>query len=110
MTNLESKHCVPCSGAAKAMEDREISMHLAKVPGWSVIEQEGVKRLSRSFAFPGFDEAMEFALKVGRLAGKEGHHPAILVEWGRATVSWWTHAIGGLHLNDFIMAAKTERL
>ncbi|NTV02055.1 MAG: 4a-hydroxytetrahydrobiopterin dehydratase [Chlorobiaceae bacterium] len=110
MTNLETRHCVPCSGAATPLGDEEISMHRATVPGWDVVELDGVKRLKKAFAFAGFTEAMEFALKVGRLAEAEGHHPAILVEWGRATVSWWTHAIGGLHLNDFIMAAKTDRL
>ena len=110
MTNLETAHCVPCSGAATPLSDDQISMHRSSVPGWELIEEKGVKRLSKTFAFAGFNEAMEFAVKVGRLAEEEGHHPAILVEWGRATVSWWTHAIGGLHLNDFIMAAKTDRL
>ena len=110
MTNLEAKHCVPCSGAATPLSDEQIDMHRASVPGWEVIEEHGVKRLSKVFTFAGFNEAMAFAVRVGRLAEEEGHHPAILVEWGRATVSWWTHAIGGLDLNDFIMAAKTDRL
>ncbi|NTU67557.1 MAG: 4a-hydroxytetrahydrobiopterin dehydratase [Chlorobiaceae bacterium] len=110
MTNLETRHCVPCSGAATPLGAEEIDLHRASVPGWEVIADGGVNRLSKVFTFAGFNEAMEFAVKVGRLAEAEGHHPALLVEWGRVTVSWWTHAIGGLHLNDFIMAAKTDRV
>jgi 4a-hydroxytetrahydrobiopterin dehydratase len=110
MTNLESKHCVPCSGAAVPLSDEELKNHRASIPGWNVAEEGGVKRLVKAFTFNDFKEAIEFTNKVGQLAEAEGHHPAILTEWGKVTVSWWTHAIGGLHLNDLIMASKTDRL
>ncbi len=66
--------------------------------------------LRRLFHFDTFAQALEFTTKVGELAEEEGHHPALLTEWGRATVMWWTHKIKGLHRNDFIMAAKTDAL
>jgi len=75
-----------------------------------VVEKDGIKRLERSFDFEDFVGALAFTNNVGELAEREGHHPDILTEWGRVTVSWWTHKIGGLHKNDFIMAAKTDAL
>jgi 4a-hydroxytetrahydrobiopterin dehydratase len=75
-----------------------------------VVTKDGIKRLERSFKFNDFAEALAFTNQVGELAEKQGHHPDILTEWGKVTISWWTHAIKGLHKNDFIMAAKTDRL
>ena len=77
---------------------------------WELAEVDGVKRLRRVFPFDDFAQALEFTRTVGEAAEAEGHHPALLTEWGRATVSWWTHKIKGLHRNDFIMAAKTDEL
>ena len=74
------------------------------------MEADGIKRLRRVFAFPDFGQVLRFTDRVGGLAEQEGHHPALLTEWGRTTVSWWTHKIGGLHRNDLIMAAKTDQL
>ena len=71
---------------------------------------DGIKRLRRAFKFKDFREAMQFTNRVGELAEQEDHHPAILTEWGKVTVTWWTHKIKGLHRNDFIMAAKTDSL
>ena len=68
------------------------------------------KRLRRVFSFDDFAQALEFTNRVGALAEEEGHHPALLTEWGRTTVTWWTHKIRGLHRNDFVMAAKTAVL
>jgi 4a-hydroxytetrahydrobiopterin dehydratase len=73
-----------------------------------VTERDGVKRLERSFRFADFESALKFTVGVGGKAEEAGHHPALLTEWGRVTVSWWTHAIGGLHRNDFVMAARTD--
>ena len=69
-----------------------------------------IARLERVFHFPSFADALAFTNRVGALAEEEGHHPALLTEWGRVTVTWWTHKIRGLHRNDFIMAAKTDAL
>jgi len=68
----------------------------------------GKEQLCKEFKFKNFVEALAFTNKVGELAEAENHHPAILVEYGKVTVSWWTHVIGGLHKNDFIMAARTD--
>lgn len=66
--------------------------------------------LRRVYKFRDFAQALSFTNKVGALAEAQGHHPALLTEWGKVTVMWWTHKIGGLHKNDFIMAAKTDKL
>jgi 4a-hydroxytetrahydrobiopterin dehydratase len=74
------------------------------------VEMEGVKRLERAYKFKNFREALEFTNQVGEIAEQEDHHPLIQIEWGKVTLNWWTHVIGGLHRNDFIMAAKSDRL
>jgi 4a-hydroxytetrahydrobiopterin dehydratase len=81
-----------------------------QLPQWTLVERESVRRLERAFRFRNFAEALRFTNRVGALAEKEGHHPAILTEWGRATVTLWTHKIRGLHRNDFIMAVKIDSL
>jgi 4a-hydroxytetrahydrobiopterin dehydratase len=82
----------------------------SQVAGWEVLEKDGVPRLERTFRFKDFQQALAFTDRVGALAESEGHHPAILTEYGRVTVTWWTHKIRGLHQNDFIMSAKTGEL
>jgi 4a-hydroxytetrahydrobiopterin dehydratase len=69
-----------------------------------------MKRLEKAFKFKNFLHALEFTNKIGTIAEEENHHPLIITEWGRVTLQWWTHKIGGLHKNDFIMAAKTDEL
>jgi 4a-hydroxytetrahydrobiopterin dehydratase len=81
-----------------------------QLPQWTLVERESVRRLERAFRFRNFAEALRFTNRVGALAEEEGHHPAILTEWGRATVTLWTHKIRGLHRNDFIMAVKIDSL
>jgi 4a-hydroxytetrahydrobiopterin dehydratase len=81
-----------------------------QVPDWQIVERDQIKRLERAFKFKNFVEALQFTNRVGELAEEEGHHPALMTEWGRVTVTWWTHKIKGLHRNDFIMAAKTDGL
>src|SRR5438876_1128089 len=87
-----------------------IALHDVPVRDLDVVERDGIKRLRRVFSVDDFAQALEFTKKVGELAAREGHHPALLTEWGRTTVTWWTHKIKGLHRNDFIMAAKTDEL
>ncbi len=107
---LREEHCVPCRGGVPPLSEAEILALQPQVPGWQVVEREGVKRLERVFTFPNFQQALAFTNRVGELAEAEDHHPAILTEWGKVTVTWWTHAIRGLHRNDFVMAAKTDAL
>lgn len=102
--------CVACRRDAPLVTPEEVEELLPQIPGWQIIEREGVNRLERVFKFDDFARALAFTNQIGQQAEAEGHHPAILTEWGRVTVAWWTHKIKGLHRNDFIMAAKTDRL
>jgi len=110
MAGLAQMKCEVCRVGAPTASEAEIAEYREQVPEWRVIEQDGVKRLERVFKFPDFAEALAFSNRVGQLAEAEGHHPSILTEWGKVTVTWWTHKIKGLHRNDFVMAAKTDRL
>jgi len=107
---LTDMQCIPCRGDQPKLTQEEIDQSLVEVPGWQVSTQEDIPRLTRQFKFKNFAQALAFANQVGELAEQQDHHPALLVEWGRVTVSWWTHVIGGLHQNDFISAAKTDQL
>ena len=110
MKNINKQHCEPCrSGVPKATAEK-IKSYREQIPDWEIVTIDGIERLMRVFKFRKFVEALDFTNKVGVLAEQEGHHPALLIEWGRVTVQWWTHAIGGWHRNDFIMAAKTDEL
>lgn len=108
--SLTDSTCVPCRGGDPPLADDQIAELAPQVPGWAVVETDGVKRLERVFKRKDFVEALAFTQKVGELAESEGHHPLIVTEWGRVTIQWWTHKIKGLHRNDFIMAAKTDQL
>ncbi len=88
----------------------EIDQYLRQLSGWQVIEVAGVRHLEKRYAFNNFEKALRFTNAVGALAEQNNHHPAILTEWGRVTVTWWTHKIAGLHVNDFVMAAKTDNI
>lgn len=108
MNTLSQEKCTVCAVGAQAMEEMEVERLRAEIPAWQIVERDGFKRLERIFTFNNFAEAMEFTNRIAALAEAEGHHPAILTEWGRVTVSWWTHKIRGLHRNDFLMAARTD--
>lgn len=110
MSRLARETCVACRPDSPGMTAREAEALLGEIPRWRVIERDGIARLERVFSFPNFVEALAFTNHVGALAEEAGHHPAITTEWGRVTVEWWTHAIAGLHRNDFVMAAKTDGL
>ena len=110
MPSLASQRCVACRADAPRVTEAELAELRREVPDWEVVERDGIPRLERAFRFPDFAQALAFTRRVGTLAEAEGHHPALLTEWGRVTVTWWTHKIRGLHRNDFIMAAKTDQL
>ncbi len=110
MSELGQMHCEACRADAPRVEGEECEALLQQVPGWALAQHDEVPRLVRVYPFANFADALAFANRVGELAEAEGHHPALLVEWGRVTVSWWTHKIRGLHRNDFIMAARTDAL
>jgi len=102
--------CVACRGGEPKLTESEILELQPQVAEWQVKEVNGMKRLERVFKFKNFAQALEFTNKIGAIAEQEDHHPLIITEYGRVTVDWWTHAIGGLHKNDFIMAAKSDYL
>jgi 4a-hydroxytetrahydrobiopterin dehydratase len=110
MRELSEMRCTACRGDEPTLTDAEIAQMHPQVPEWQVVQREGIKRLERVFRFRNFAQALAFTNRVGEQAEKEGHHPALLTEWGKVTVTWWTHKIGGLHQNDFIMAARTDEL
>jgi len=110
MFDLANKTCTACRAGAPLATEEEIKSFMPQIPNWKIQEVEGENRLVRDFEFQGFATALSFTNKVGDLAESAGHHPAILTEWGQVKVSWWTHKIKGLHVNDFIMAAKTDGL
>ncbi len=110
MTELAGEKCVPCRGGEPTLDGPGVDELLQSVPGWRVVDRDGVERLEREFRFSNFALALGFTDRVGEKAEEAGHHPALLTEWGRVTVTWWTHAIGGLHRNDFVMAARTDRV
>ena len=110
MGTLAQNKCTVCRGDEPSAADTEIAALLPQVPDWRIVQRYGIKQLERRFKFRDFVQALAFTNRVGEIAELEGHHPAILTEWGSVTVTWWTHTIKGLHRNDFIMAARTDQL
>ncbi len=110
MTELSQFKCVACRGGDPTLTEAEIAELHPQVPEWQVKEVNSEKRLERVFKVKNFVEALALTSKIAMIAEKEDHHPLIVTEYGRVTVQWWTHAIKGLHKNDFIMAAKTDTL
>ena len=108
--SLAEEKCTACRADAPKLTPAEIAEFRHQVPAWDVREVDGVPRLERTFTFPDFAQALAFTNKVGAIAESEGHHPALLTEYGKVTVSWWTHKIKGLHRNDFVMSARTDSL
>ena len=110
MDDLNTKHCEACRVGAPLATQAEIDEFMPQLPEWELSEIDGINRLSRTYKFNNFEEALAFTNRVGAVAEEERHHPAILTEWGKVTVTWWSKKIKGLHVNDFIMAAKTDKL
>ena len=110
MSQLTKQSCEACRPDAPKVTAVEQEQLLQQLDGWQVVDKKGVPQLLKVYNYNDFMAALAFTNKVGELAEAEGHHPALLTEWGRVTVRWWTHKIHGLHLNDFIMAAKTDEL
>jgi 4a-hydroxytetrahydrobiopterin dehydratase len=104
---LADKQCAPCRGGTPPLKDAEIQNLCKNVPDWKVVNGH---HLQREFRFPDFKQALEFVNRVGAIAEQQGHHPDILLAWGKAEITLWTHAIEGLTESDFIMAAKIDRV
>ncbi|HEX4073864.1 MAG TPA: 4a-hydroxytetrahydrobiopterin dehydratase [Candidatus Acidoferrales bacterium] len=107
MSELAAKNCVPCRGGVPPLAGEELARLEKQVPRWKVIDGH---HLIRTFTFSDFKQALAFVNKVGDLAEQQGHHPDILLTWGKAEITTWTHKINGLTESDFILAAKIDNL
>lgn len=105
--SLAEKHCVPCRGGIPPLQGEALEAMKAQVPNWQVADGH---HLTRSFTFPDFKTALAFVNRVGAVAEEEGHHPDLLLAWGKVDIKVWTHKIDGLTESDFILAAKADQL
>ncbi|HEV2397262.1 MAG TPA: 4a-hydroxytetrahydrobiopterin dehydratase [Candidatus Sulfotelmatobacter sp.] len=104
---LADKNCVPCRGGIPPLKGRELEALHQKLPRWTVVNEH---HLQRELRFPDFKKALAFVNQVGDIAEQEGHHPDLLLAWGKVEITLWTHKIDGLTESDFILAAKIDRL
>jgi 4a-hydroxytetrahydrobiopterin dehydratase len=109
MTKLTEMNCVRPSKGDTLSEEKKKEW-LSQIPDWEEIERDGVPHIQRTYKFDNFSQALAFTVQVGVLAEKEDHHPSLMTEWGKVTVTLWTHHINGLHKNDFILAAKADQI
>ncbi|QDP00627.1 4a-hydroxytetrahydrobiopterin dehydratase [Thalassotalea sp. PS06] len=107
---LKTQVCEACRADAPKVSEEELAQLIKQIPDWVPVVRDDVMMLEREYKFKNFKLALAFANQVAELAEAEFHHPSILLEWGKVTITWWTHAIHGLHKNDFICAAKTDEL
>jgi 4a-hydroxytetrahydrobiopterin dehydratase len=110
MNDLRDLNSTTPKMGGSPLSKAEADEYSPQIPDWTIVEIDGVDRLERQYKFKNFQEAINFTNRIGELAEQENHHPAILTEWGKVKVSWWTHAVKGLHLNDFILAAKSDQI
>ena len=110
MSELVDLKCVAPRSEEPILTNDEIEELRPQVPEWQVIRDDGEDKLTRSFKFKNFLQALKFTNRVGEIAEEQDHHPLLQTEWGKVKVVWWTHKIKGLHKNDFIMAAKTDQI
>jgi 4a-hydroxytetrahydrobiopterin dehydratase len=104
---LAGRHCAPCGRGTPRLSPEDVVRLRDQLQGWDVVDDH---RLRKSWKFPDFRSALAFVNLVGEAAESEGHHPDIVLGWGKVEITLWTHAAGGLTENDFILAAKIDRL
>jgi 4a-hydroxytetrahydrobiopterin dehydratase len=104
--NLAQKHCVPCKGGVPPLKGAELQKLAAQIPDWKVVDEH---HITKAFIFPDFKTALAFVNRAGAVAEAEGHHPDLLLAWGRVDVKTYTHKIDGLTESDFILAAKIDQ-
>ncbi len=105
--SLADQTCVPCRGGVPALKGAELEALKAQLPGWEVVNEH---HLHRTFQFPDFKTALDFVNRAGAIAEEQGHHPDLLLAWGRVEVTIFTHKVDGLTESDFVLAAKIDRL
>jgi 4a-hydroxytetrahydrobiopterin dehydratase len=107
MTELASKTCIPCRGDVPALKGADLQHLSHQLPNWRVVDEH---HIVRTFSFPDFQKALDFVNRVGAIAEEQGHHPDILLTWGKVEITTWTHSVKGLTESDFILAAKIDQL
>ena len=107
MSDLATQNCVPCKGGVPSLKGAALEAFGAQVPGWKIINEH---HLEKTYTFPDFAQALAYVNKVGAMAEEQGHHPDLLLAWGKVVVTTWTHKIDGLTESDFVLAAKCDRL
>ena len=110
MDTLLDQTCTPVDNSSDALSKSEIIELMERVLDWDMVVEDGEQHIRRTFEFSDFAEALAFVDKVGEQAETEDHHPRMVLEWGQVTMDWWTHEVGGLHTNDFIMAVRVDDL
>lgn len=104
--DLTQQKCVPCEGGIPPLAPDQVVELIKQLDGWRVEDS----KVKKTFEFKDFAEAMQFVNKVAEIAESEGHHPDIAIHYNQVAIELWTHAIGGLHQNDFIVASKIDKL
>jgi len=105
--SLAEKHCVPCRGGVPPLKGEALEQLKSQLPGWQVVDE---RHLLKTYSFPDFRTALDFVNKAGAIAEAEGHHPDLLLSWGRVEAKIWTHKVNGLTESDFILAAKLDEI
>ncbi|RDH82770.1 MAG: 4a-hydroxytetrahydrobiopterin dehydratase [endosymbiont of Galathealinum brachiosum] len=109
MITLTEQSLKTCDKDSLALSTIEIEKHLRELNGWTLNYQQDSQKIIKNYKFKDFRSAMKFANMVTDLAEEENHHPCICIEWGTVNLSWWTHSLSGLFINDFIMAARCDK-
>jgi 4a-hydroxytetrahydrobiopterin dehydratase len=107
---LADRHCVVCKPGTPTLPSAEIDNLLAQLPGWSVVEADGHLQLTKTYRFKGFMPGVDLVKNIAEIAEAEGHHPDLHLGYGALKADLWTHAAGGLTENDFVLAAKMDRI
>ena len=107
---LADRHCVVCKPGTPTLPPTEIDRLLKEISGWSVVEVDGHLQLTKTYRFKGFMPGVELVKNIAKIAEAEGHHPDLHLSYGSLRADLWTHAAGGLTENDFVLAAKTDRI
>ena len=110
MSSLADKTCVPCRGGVPPLKGKELEQILKQLPQWAHWKVVKEHHITRAYTFPDFKQALDFVNRVGAVAEEQGHHPDILLTWGKAEITLWTHKVDGLTESDLIMAAKIDQL
>lgn len=103
--DLKSRKCEPCEEGTPAIKGPELRRLYGQLDSWILVNEH---HLEKEYLFKDFREALAFVNRLGELAEQEGHHPDVFLTWGKVKVTLWTHSVGGLSENDFILAAKAD--